>query len=93
MIIRGRTLEQILTKLEASNIDAVTVAPKRYNGGTPGLEVVWIGAKARELQSILADARVTKDQLLKAEQTCLEIHKALCSIMVWIAKEEKKHEC
>jgi len=64
---------------------------KINNDGTPGLEVVWIGGKARELQQILADAKVTKDQLIQAEQTCLEIHKATCAILTWIAKEEKKH--
>lgn len=90
MIIRGRTLEQILAEPEASNIDAVTVAPKRYNGGTPGLEVVWIGGRARELQEILASAKSTPEQLNKAEETCVEIHTAVCTILSWIEQERKK---
>lgn len=93
MIIRGRTLEQILAEPEAvealqpDNINTVTVAPKRYNGGTPGLEVVWIGGRARELQEILADARSTPEQLNKAEETCVEIHTAVCTILGWIEQE------
>lgn len=63
---------------------------KINNDGTPGLEVVWIGGKARELQEILADAKVTIEQLDKADAACLEIHKAVCSILAWIEKERSK---
>lgn len=63
---------------------------KVNSDGTPGLEVVWIGGKARELQEILADAKVTLAQLDEADAACLEIHKAVCSILAWIEKERSK---
>lgn len=63
---------------------------KVNNDGTPGLEVVWIGGKARDLQEILADAKVTPAQLDKAEAACVEIHKATCTILGWIEKERSK---
>ena len=63
---------------------------KLTNDGTPGLEVVWIGGKARELQDILADAKVTTEQLDKAEAACIEVHKATCTILGWIENERSK---
>lgn len=63
---------------------------KLINDGTPGLEVVWIGGKARQLQEILADAKVTTEQLDKAEAACIEVHKATCTILAWV-EQERKH--
>jgi hypothetical protein len=60
---------------------------------TPASEVVLIGKRARELQDILARANSSKEQLIESERLCMEIHKASCSILAWIAREEKKHEC
>jgi hypothetical protein len=53
---------------------------------------VLIGKRARELQDILAQASSTKEQLIESERLCMDIHKASCSILAWIAREEKKHE-
>ena len=60
---------------------------------TPAAEIVLRGQKARALQDTLAKANANQTELIQAENLCVEMHKALCSIMVWIAKEEKKHEC
>lgn len=59
---------------------------------TPASEVVIIGQRARELQAVLAEANSTKEQLIESERLCMDIHKACCSILAWIAREEKKHE-
>ena len=59
---------------------------------TPAAEIVLLGQKARALQDTLAKANASQAELIQAEALCVEMHKALCSIMVWIAKEEKKHE-
>lgn len=59
---------------------------------TPAAEIVLLGQKARALQDTLAKANASQAELIQAENLCVEMHKALCSIMVWIAKEEKKHE-
>jgi len=47
---------------------------------------------SRDLQEVLARASSSKQQLIEAERLCLEIHKASCSVLSWIAKEERKHE-
>ena len=89
MIIRGRNLQQILED-EASDIvtNIDTVRPN----GTPASEIVLMNKLSRDLQEVLARASSSKQQLIEAERLCLEIHKASCSVLSWIAKEERKHE-
>lgn len=64
----------------------------KTSGGTPATEVVVIGTTARQLQYVLSDAKTSKAQLIEAERLCMEIHKASCAVLAWIAKEEKHHE-
>jgi hypothetical protein len=96
MIIRGRNLQQILEDEPSdivTNIGTIMPDGSIVAGSAPASEVVLIGKRARELQEVLARANSSMGQLIEAEQLCMEIHRASCSILAWIAREEKKHEC
>lgn len=57
---------------------------------TPAEEIVLLGQRSRELQDTLASSNLTLGELILAEKQCVDIHKAVCSVLVWIAREEMR---
>jgi hypothetical protein len=65
----------------------MTTSNPHLSNDCPGWDVVTINQAARELQSALAEAHSTPEQLQRTEDLCMRIHRSTCAILMWVDKE------